>query len=148
MATNDGTEPVADDELPYRRIPVSMPWYSQEQGLSPEAFGPRPESSREPDLTGISVSRAKYKTVEEAARGMGKKGYYVAVLRAGDLRKNGIAVEPRPRPDDPAHAELPDLRTDNRLDPETLERELRLTTLCLRIEGPFVLLRVPGNLHV
>jgi hypothetical protein len=38
----DGTEPVADDELLYRRIPVSKGWYD-EKGLSAEAFGPRPD---------------------------------------------------------------------------------------------------------
>jgi hypothetical protein len=136
MAANDGTETVADDELLYRRIPVSMGWYSGGE-LSPEAFDPRPNDRPDPDLTGISVSRAKYKTIQEAARGSGRKGYYVAVLRAGDLRNNGIAVEQRPRPGDPGHAELPDLRSDNRNAPETKERKLWLANHCLRIEGPF-----------
>ena len=88
-------------------------------------------------ITGISVYRDKYKSIQEAARGKSKQGYYVAVLRAGDLRKNGFEVVPRPRQDDPGHAELPDLTCDNRLTQESLERKLRLTKLCMRVEGPF-----------
>jgi hypothetical protein len=132
MTENDGTEPVANDELLFRRIPVSMGWYSH-GGLSPEAFDPR-----EDDLTGISVSRAKYKSVEGAAQGKSKKGYYVAVLRAYDLRQHGIAVEPRPSLEDHSHAELPDLRAGNRLAPETQERKVLLANCSLRIDGPFV----------
>jgi hypothetical protein len=82
----DGTEPVAEDELLYRRIPVSKGWYD-EKGLSPEAFYPRPDEE-----SGISVSRAKYVSVEKAGQGKSKKGYWVAVLRAGDLRQHGIRV--------------------------------------------------------
>ena len=48
MLGDDGTEPVADDELLYRRIPVSTKWYT-ESGLSPEAFDPRRD-----ETTGIS----------------------------------------------------------------------------------------------
>jgi hypothetical protein len=131
MPVHNGTEPVADDELLYRRIPVSMGWYS-DSGLSPEAFDPRTD-----ETTGISVYRGKHKPIEEAARGPGKKGYYVAVLRAGDLRKLGIDVVPQPGPDDPGHAELPDLRCDNRREPETEERKVLLARSALRVEGPF-----------
>ncbi len=131
MPGDAGTDRVADDELLYRRIPVSTGWYTQGE-LSPEAFNPR-----EDEITGISVYRDKYKSIQEAARGKSKQGYYVAVLRAGDLRKNGLEVVSRPRQNDPGHAELPDLTCDNRLTQEALERKLRLTTLCVRVEGPF-----------
>lgn len=131
MSADDGTEPVADDELLYRRIPVSKGWYSA-SGLSPEAFDPLKD-----ETTGISVSRGKYKSIEEAAKGKSKRGYFVAVLRAGDLRKHGIEVVPRPEPNDPGHAELPDLTCSNRLDPETQERKVCLAKLPLRFHGPF-----------
>lgn len=127
----DGAEPIADDELLYRRIPVSKRWYDV-HGVSPEAFDPRPD-----EMTGISVYRSKYKRIEDAAKGLSKQGYYVAVLRAGDLRGHGIEAAPRPEADDPGHAELPGLTCHNRLSPEADERKLRLTQLCLRIEGPF-----------
>ena len=131
MPASEGTESVADDEFLYRRIPVSMSWYSGEN-LSPEAFAPRKD-----ETTGISLYRAKYKSIDEAARGLGKKGYYVAVLRAGDLRERGIEAEPRPGPGDPGHVELPQLTSENRLAPESQERQVLLTELSLRVEGPF-----------
>jgi hypothetical protein len=131
MSADDGTEPVADDELLYRRIPVSKGWYS-EGGLSPEAFDPLKDEN-----TGISVYRDKYKSIEEVAQGKSKKGYFVAVFRAGDLREHGIEVAPRPESNDPGHAELPDLTCLNRLEPKTQERKVRLAKSWLRVEGPF-----------
>jgi len=131
MPVGDGTEPVADDELLYRRVPASTGWY-KEGRLSPEAFDPR-----EGELTGISVYRDKYKSLQEAAKGKSRGGYYVAVLRAGDLRAHGIEVVPRAKPDDPGHAELPGLTCHNRQTPETLERKSLLADLCMRVQGPF-----------
>ncbi len=136
MPVANGTEPVSDDELLYRRIPVSQGWYNKDQApspLSPEAFGPQRY-----DDTGLSVSRAKYKTVEDAARGREGKSYYVAVLRAGDLRSHGIQVVPRPREDDPGHAELPDMTHGSRHSNEVVQWKVILAhKLCLRVEGPF-----------
>lgn len=132
MATDAGHDPIADEELLYRRIPVTMNWYVG-GNLSPEAFDPRKD-----ETTGISVSRAKYISVKQAAQGMSKKGYFVAILNAGELRKNGVRVEPRPLPDDPGHAELPDLTCDNRGTPETQARKVLLATVLTRqVEGPF-----------
>jgi hypothetical protein len=135
MPAHDGNEPVADDEYLYRRIPVSKEWYD-ENGLSPEAFRPRRDEE-----TGISVFRAKYKSIEDAAKGMSKHGYYVAVLRAGDLRNVGIQIIPQPNVPggyDPSHAELPDLTCHNLSEPAAMERMGRLTDLALRVEGPFL----------
>jgi len=133
-----GIDPIGDDELLYRRIPVSMSWYDPTTGeLRPEAFGPH----KQRDATGISVSREKYKSIEEAASGQPGKSYYVAVLRAGDIRHRVIEVVPRPETpigNDPAHAELPDLNASNYKSDETLERQRVLAEdLCLRVEGPF-----------
>jgi hypothetical protein len=125
-------DPITDDELLYRRVPVSKGWHD-DAGLSPEAFDPRLD-----EVTGISVYRAKFVTVEQAAQGKSKQGYWVAVLRAGDLRRHGIQVTPRPEPDDPGHAELPDLTCHNRLSTEAQERKRQLTKLCVRVEGPYV----------
>lgn len=134
----DGWEPIGDDEILYRRIPVSNNFYDPATGkLSPEAFAPHKEN----DETGLSVSRGKYKSVEEAARNRPGKSYFVAVLRAADLRKDGINVVPRPQlPDgfDPAHAELPDLNSANRKDSETQECKRKLVKLSLEIKGPFL----------
>ena len=135
MSTPAGSEPIADDELLYRRIPDSLNLYdpNSEPHLLPDAF--RPNAN---DTTGLSVYRAKYKSVEEAARGREGKRYYVAVSRAGDLRAAGIDVVPRPREGDPGHAEVPGLNYQNRKSDQAIERKLLLAQkLCLRVEGPF-----------
>lgn len=115
-----------------------MDWYDPADGtLKPEAFGPH----KQRDVTGISVSRGKHRSVEEAARGQPGKTYFVAVLRAGDLRQRGISVVPRPETPagfDPAHAELPELNGANYKTDATLELQRVLAEeLCLRVEGPF-----------
>jgi hypothetical protein len=124
-------EPIADDELLYRRVP--LPWYSRATGLLPEAFGPH----KVHDATGLSVARARHKSVEDAARGRQGKQYYVASLQAGKLRENGIAVVPRPEPNDPGHSELPDLNAANRKDDRTLELQRLLVQLTIEVQGPF-----------
>ena len=131
---DDGTEPIADDELLYRRIPMSTGWYRPDAGVDPQAFAPHAKN----DITGLSVSRAKYKSIEAAAKGQPGKSYYVAILQAGDLRQRGIQVVPRPLPEDAGHTELPDLNAGNRKTGETLERQRVLAQeLCLRVAGPF-----------
>ncbi|MGH7140101.1 MAG: hypothetical protein ACREHD_30550 [Pirellulales bacterium] len=104
----DGTEPVGRDEFLYRRIPASTGWYSP-TGLSPRTFTPRPE-----DVTGLSLVRSKYISVEDAARGSGKGGYHIAVLPVTKLLDAGLKVVPRPLPDNPGHVELADLTYANR----------------------------------
>ena len=131
-------DPIADEELLFRRVPASTGWYDQTtSALNAEAFGP----SKKRDTTGISVSREKYKSIEEAAHGQPGKSYYIAVLRAGDLRRHGIEVVPRPETPtghDPAHAELPGLNASNYNTDETVEWQRVLAEeLCLRVEGPF-----------
>jgi len=132
MAHQPGNEPVAEAEILYRRIPVSKGWYSS-GGLSSQAFQPRDD-----ETTGISFSRAKYKTVEEAAKGKGKQRYYVAEFVAGELTANGIDVVPRPTLDDPGHAELPGLTSENRDTPEELNRRQVLKGLVRAVRGPFI----------
>lgn len=135
----DGTEPIADDEIFYRRIPAaaSPAWYDPTTGrLSDQAFAPH----KTEDVTGLSISRAKYKTMEEAARGRPGKSYYVALLPAGAIRQAGMRIEPRPQTQagyDAGHAELSDLNSANRKETITLERQRVLAELCIRVEGPF-----------
>lgn len=128
----NGLDPIADDELLYRRVPLS--WYDAATGLNDQAFAPH----KERDKTGLSVTRAKYKTINDAAKGTPGKSYYIAVLRAGDLRNAGIEVEPRPGVDDPGHTELPQLNAQTCKDDITLERQRALKQLCVDIAGPFV----------
>lgn len=128
----DGSEPVEDDEILYRRV-LEFHYSPSNNHLSPHAFRPT-----ERDKTGLSVYRAKYKSIEEASRGREGKAYFVAVLRAGDLRKAGIEVVPRPTVDDPGHSELPSLTYDNRRSDAAEERQVMLSQkLRCGIRGPF-----------
>ena len=141
MSAPDRTEPIADDEILYRRIPDSQGWYDPQvsQHPSPQAFRPTRN-----DSTGLSLVRAKYKAAEEAARGQPGKAYFVAVLRVGDLRAEGIEVIPRLQAGDPAHAELPGLTYENRRSDQVLQWETLLAErLCLRVGGPFPRLADP-----
>lgn len=128
----DGTEPVGREEFLYRRIPASTGWYSP-SGLSPRAFAPRPE-----DNTGLSLVRSKYVSLEEAALGSGKNGYYVAVLPVARLLDAGLNVVPRPLPDNPGHVELADLTYANRKSDASLALITALAqSLTTEVHGPF-----------
>ena len=132
----DGTEPIAGNELIYRRIPVSQDWYNAAIDAKPhsQAFRPRPD-----DVTGLSVVRGDpYNTIEQAALGPSRAGYYVAILRASDLRAHGIDVVPRPVDGISGHAEITNLTAAIRDSDEALRiMELLAEDLCLRVEGPF-----------
>ncbi len=131
----DGTEPVADDEILYRRIPVSQGWYDAQVDSKPSSEAFRPTKL---DDTGLSLARGKYKSIEAAARGQQGKLYFVAVLRAGNLRAEGIPVEPKPAVGDPSHAEIPGLTYVDRKTDQSIEwKTLLARKLCLRVEGPF-----------
>ncbi len=125
--------PIGDDEILFRRIPMSMEWYEpQEQVVHEDAFLPT-----KADGDGLSLMRAKFCPLEElAARGRPGKQYYVACLRAGDIRAQGIEPKADPQPDDPGHALLPQMTRDNRKDDDTLERARILARLVTEVRGP------------
>lgn len=106
-----------------------------QSGLSPKAFRPRDD-----DITGLSVLRGPpYNTPETAAQGPSKRGYYLAVLRAGDLRSRGIEVAPRPVEGIAGHAEIISLTAANRDTNEAHEMMVLLAQeLCLRVDGAFI----------
>lgn len=128
---------IADDELLYRRVPASTGWFDPATRLvKPEAFDPHKTN----DATGLSVWRAKYKSIEQAGLGRAGKQYYVAVLKAGDVRQAGLSVVPQPNiPDgyDASHAELPDLNSGNRKSDLVQQQKRILTKLCIEVAGPF-----------
>lgn len=106
----DGTEPIDDGEMLYRRIHVPEHFDpSMDPRPSPKGFHPNQH-----DVTGISLDRAKYVTPKQAARGRPGKKYAVVGVRAGDLRAAGMEVVPRPVPGNPGHAEIPELNYENR----------------------------------
>ena len=134
----DGWEPIADDEFIFRRLSIgAIPiWYDPATGeLSDQAFAPGKH-----DTTGISVSRSKYKSAEEAASGRPNKTYYVAKILAGKIREVGMSIEPRPEVPggiDPAHAEIPELNYLDRKSTKVIEWQRALVGLDPEILGPF-----------
>lgn len=98
------------------------------------------------DTTGLSVTRAGSKSHPEfltpgevAAMGSNSSGYYVAVLRVGDLRNHGIEVVAKPLlPENPGHAELPMLTYATRKTSDAKDAASLLSgKLTIRVEGPF-----------
>lgn len=133
---------IAGDELLYRKVPVNPNWYNPSlDELAPDAFHPRSE-----DDLGISLDRARsakhpeFRSIEESAKGPSSKGYYVAVLRVGDLRRQGFSIVPDPSCErgNPGHVLITDLTYDNRKEPESENKKVLLAhELVLRVEGPF-----------
>lgn len=130
---------IYDEEFLYRRVP-NCGWYDPDRmELKPDAFRPR-----HVDLEGLSIERAvslshpEFRTVEQAAIGPAKKGYYVAILKVGDLRLHGFTVVPDPLDGNPGHALLIDLIYSKPRDPRVLEKMVLLAhELVVRVEGPF-----------
>lgn len=131
----DGSEPIADHEILYRRIPAASGFYDPKVDPNPSPLAFRPTRD---DTSGLSLARAKYKGLEEAGRGRERKQYYVALFRAGNLRRLGMEVIPKPFEDDPGHCEIADLTFGNRKAMPFAEWQALLAEqLCLQIEGPF-----------
>ncbi len=126
-----GDDPIGDDELVYRRIPVKANYFQPSLliPLSPKAFQPRRK-----DTTGISVMRSKFLSCEEAAAlGLEGQKYFIAVLKAGDLRNNGVDIFAVPSKTEPGHALITSLTSANR-DEGTM---YKITRLCIEVLGPF-----------
>ncbi|MGL4552349.1 MAG: hypothetical protein ACRC33_14310 [Gemmataceae bacterium] len=134
MSGLTGEGPIGDDEVVYRRIPVSTRWYVPGQPAVPQAFRPRND-----DTTGLSLVRAEpFNTPEQAGRGPSKQGYFVAALRVRDIRQYGMDVVSRPVPGINGHVEIPELTLTNRDEPEGIGRANVLASLCFEFHGPFV----------
>ena len=111
MSIGDGSEPIADDEIVYRRVSDTSGWYdpNSDRPVAWAAFRPN-----EKDLDGISVWRAKYKSPAEVAATQARpeRRYFILVLRAARLRESGIEVKPSPQLGGPGHATLANLNKE------------------------------------
>jgi len=135
LEETSGSEPVSDDEILYRRVSLKAGFYDPERSpsLSHAAFTPNRN-----DIEGLSLVRAKYASVEEAAVGNPEALYFVAVLRTADLRREGMEIVPDPQRGQPGHALITNLRFGNVRTPECKHWAKTLAhNFCLRIEGPF-----------
>jgi hypothetical protein len=132
--------PIELSEVFLRRVPQLAEYYdSKTKELQPLAYNPN-----RADVTGLSLVRHKFKSPKEAAA-MGKPGksYYVVCIRARDLIAARIKVEPDTTED--WHAELPDLRYDNRRSDEARSlMDVLAGQLTYEILGPFPGSSLPG----
>ena len=133
---SDGKEPITDEEILYRRIPVQPDFFDADNDAraSPLAFRPR-----EYDTTGLSVYRAKYGTPEEVAKNNRGKRFYIGFLRASNLRAHGMEIIPKPIPPDQiGHAEIPELTFESKNTKRGKELQVKLAEqLCFPITGPY-----------
>jgi isoleucyl-tRNA synthetase len=133
MSKAEPSVPLDDDEYLYRRIPVKPGWF-QDGVVSPEAFKPTKN-----DTTGLSLERAIFCSPEEAAaHGTNPSGYYIARLKAADIRMLGLDVVPKPSAQ-PGHAEVPELTFGNRKADQAQEWQLELAEIAARegVLGPY-----------
>ena len=124
---------VEDEEYLYRRIPVKTRWF-WDGVVRREAFRPN-----ERDGTGLSLERAIFCSPEEAAAyGTNPSGYYIAKIKAGDIRTLGLDVLPKPS-GHPGHAELPGLNHRTGKTSQAKEWQVQLADLATRegVLGPY-----------
>jgi hypothetical protein len=132
----DGTEPLDPNEIVYRRVIKGSHYKSNRSPpvLSPRAFSPRPK-----DLDGISFVRQKYVSGPEEAAALGSidHEYWIIAMRAGDLEREGIVLEPKPTQDCIGHAVAPGINPENAEQPEVLARMLRASSQPFTAHGPY-----------
>lgn len=129
-----GEEPIDDDEFLYRRINLQ---YVVDGRIDLEAFRPRRE-----DVDGLSLTRAKYKSPEEAAKPpVTRPGrtYYISSIRASDLKQLNLTIEPKPIDGNLGHCVVPEMNALNRGTNSCRELALRLASEIgtQEILGPF-----------
>lgn len=112
MCEGVSPDPISDDEILYRLASERSNRYDPESGVVAwEAFMPNRN-----DTDGLSFQRAKYVTPKEVVsqHPRAKPGlpFYVFAMRADDLRRAGVIVDPSPRPGDPGHASLSNITID------------------------------------
>lgn len=146
MSVADGTEPIADDEIVYRRILDNPQYYTSDDPPRVHWLVFRPI---EKDVNGLSVWRAKYKTAREAAIENARPGkrYYVAGLLVSNLRAAPfhVHVEPSVEEGGIGHASLTNLNSAAYRTHKDRLRELAeqiARELCGAIHGPF---EIPNN---
>jgi hypothetical protein len=131
-----GSEPISDDEILYRRIPAGCGWYDPTQSDRPSPYAFR---ANRQDSDGISLSREKYSSPEDVCgRAREGKEYFVAELRAGDLRNKGLTLRPAPLANDPGHCVLTEICWGNASTDEAQGcRVLLANELTRRVVGPY-----------
>jgi hypothetical protein len=140
----DSSDEIFDSEWIMRRVPANLDshLYDPVEGLMPDAFKPH----RTRDADGLSVSRVRSDTHSEfltpeivAQAGQSKTGYYFAIVSVRALREAGMKIVADPTSEDPGHALITSLRSNNRKSVEA-DRWMQILArqLTTRVEGPFL----------
>src|SRR5438477_7155361 len=98
-----GQEEIPDDELLLRHIPGGTRWQAPGPRITSANFQLRHDRNE----MGVSVTRLALTTPErllELVGGSVRSGSRVASVQAGDVRKLGLRVVPKPLPEDLGHA--------------------------------------------
>ena len=116
----EGTEPIAHDEILYRRLPANIDYYDSDSDLPVQWIAFKPNQR---DSSGISVWRAKYLTPEDVARMNTRPGksYYLVAVTAAELRRLGATVVPTPSEGDVGHASVSSLSWERYRGPQKHE---------------------------
>ena len=106
-----GSDPIQEEEILYRRIPFNQNFFDFDRRCcTPQAFSPH----KDRDQDGLSVYRDKYKLPKDAATNSAGKHGLLATFLAKKLMDLGIDIRPAPLQDDPGHALLPGLNSNDR----------------------------------
>lgn len=139
MPNEAGEEPVADDEILFRRVSEASGWYdpTSDRPVAWLAFKPN-----ENDVSGLSVWRAKYRSAAETATIGAQPGrrYFVLALRAGELRRVGVSIVPSPGEGGVGHVSLSNLNAIQYRENKDAMRNLAERIACEivdRVDGPF-----------
>ena len=135
---SDGSEPVTPNEILYRRVPPKQVWFDPNEPfpISHYAFCPQKE-----DLDGISLSRGKYSSAEQAAASGRGAEYYIAEISADAIFGAGLTVIPDPKPNDPGHCLIrelnrPDYDSSSKAKSAIQAKAAQLSDRCIRVAGP------------
>jgi hypothetical protein len=97
-------EEIADDEMLLRHIPSGTLWQAPGPRITSANFQLRHDRNE----TGVSVTRLKITSPQRLLELVAgdPKSSRVATARTGDIREIGLRVVPKPRQEDPGHAEI------------------------------------------
>jgi hypothetical protein len=112
--------PIGIGETLYHRVPPA--WYQpgKTKRIPQRAFMPRPWQSEDKpgDVDGLSVNRASFISVEDAAvQPHNKKKAHLVQFNVADVYKLRLTVAPKPTSTDPSHAVIPELNSLDMRDP-------------------------------
>lgn len=120
-------QPLAADEIVFRRIPASVPKWTQGGKVHPSAFLPNKR-----DVDGVSLCRVS-SAREAAATGRRGAEFYAVAIPVSKMRERGMTVTA----DRTDHAFIQGWTFENR---ERIERSgdaVYLAAICGPVEGPF-----------